>query len=149
MVWPHKLVLIFDWAATNGNLDINGYDSVAGSDDADMQGAIGGIQTSTKVAARRHAGRANYAFTDGHVASLKPEQVTVQSNGRDGSTNGLAGSYITHPGTFFGCGAVWNDPWGYLNEPWPIPYGGAGMPATIWTGGGLPPGSNPHFRIGG
>lgn len=149
IAWPHKCVLALDWAVNNGNLDINGYDSVVGSDDADMQGAIGGDSASSKVAARRHNGRGNYAFTDGHVESLKPEQVAVRSNGQNGSTNGLPGSYITHPSSFFGCGAVWNDPYGYLNEPWPLPYGGPGMPATVWLGTAQPVGTTKHFRLGG
>jgi len=142
--WPTKCAVFWDWRANDGYKDAAGFESVAATDDADMQSAIGGSPLSTNVAARRHNGRANYAFYDGHVQALKPEQINVVSYGWDGQSGGSSGQYNTAPGS---CWVTWTPFWTDDSEPWPNSSLAAGPTYWYWVNQspGVP-GSQYHFH---
>lgn len=128
--WPTKCAVFWDWRPNDGYRDAAGYESVAPTDDADMQSAIGGNPLASNAAARRHGGRANYAFYDGHVQALKPEHINVASFGWDGQSGGSAGQYNTAPGS---CWVTWTPFWTDDSEPWPNSTLAAGPNGWYWV----------------
>ena len=147
--YPTKTVTFFDWrnqepddvadAANPGWNQKDGPD-VPSDIEARREGWVA-YQAPAKNSSKRHIGKANYAFFDGHVESLSPKQIRADSyggNGNDTYMNGYANTM----------------PWHRNNEPWYDPQLRRGSPARhVYNCGrnrwwsGTKPGAYPTFNI--
>ena len=137
--YPSKMITFFDWrgqdpddVATPATPGLNQKDGPDVPDDIEWRrsGWIGiagqpPFQPPLKCSSNRHGGRANYAFWDGHVETLTPQQVKPDGrggNGRDVVDKGTA----TQRNSF-------KD-----NEPWYDPHLAGGSPAKYGYYGEIP-----------
>jgi prepilin-type processing-associated H-X9-DG protein len=168
--YPHKTIAVTDYAANTG-LFYPGGNTNAGANGRIDPGEIPSSiiawlepPITTRASSLRHNGRANYLFLDGHVVSLRPQQIKLDTTDGDGDNiyggadpcwAGGAAAWVvylmdTTGALYFNLAngyprngeGNWGDGTGDLGE---VVTGGGGAATDPWVAGPSPAGTHPTF----